>query len=531
MALEDPLRRARKKKYGDMLNRGAVLRYDDGPPKLFDPNGDLSGRRPYEDEDKVRAMDNPYSRSTSQAPTGPANDPNDYRSKLKPRPTFDVNGVVDPKYKTGRGSNALAGASVGAQIGAQRNDPIFGIGATIGGMVAGLFKKNLAGKMQHQADVQEADEYNKELYASTMADERIQAMEQQADLRQKEQARKQQDSERAEQWRQNKFDYQKIKDSNLAKDKKSKAMLDFASKIPDPEQKSQIVSDALTLMEVDHDPTDPKLADYANKIETTKAGDFIIKTDQWGNFVGPVTGKDGNPINTQTRLDQIKVLKELIPKEEEMNIGQALDQADGFIKKHFNGQMKDLQRSNLKMQVAKIILAEGKDKAFDMTLRDREGKNYIYSMEQLGTAPKTEVPQTGTQPTEVTQPVQSTTQAPAETSPKAGTKTPEQYVQGIDPKDMRNEFADVNDEISRLQSKQTLTPEEKTRFNVLSSVRQLMIDRNTKEKISIIDISKIKGAKDNGDGTADLPPKAGQIRTVNLTTGEVTTRPAGKPKK
>ena len=113
----------------------------------------------------------------------------DYKSKVKPIPTLrDEQGNINQKYKASRGEGALAGLATGAEIGQSRSDPFFGIGASIGGLIAGIFKPSHASKQKYQEDVEETTRQNEDLYNQTNATLRLQAIKD-------EQERKEQDAQ------------------------------------------------------------------------------------------------------------------------------------------------------------------------------------------------------------------------------------------------------------------------------------------------------------------------------------------------
>src|SRR4051812_20785302 len=65
---------------------------------------------------------------------------------------YDENGEINSRYKSGRGMSAAVGGRMGASL--RTGNPMFDSGAIIGGVIGGLFNKNLAGHDLYNQDLE-----------------------------------------------------------------------------------------------------------------------------------------------------------------------------------------------------------------------------------------------------------------------------------------------------------------------------------------------------------------------------------------
>lgn len=95
-------------------------------------------------------------------------DPFSVLSAFKPQPVLrDDEGNLNPRYRTGKIKNVLAGLNI-AQ-GKMTGNPIYDFGINIGAVIGSLLGSNIAGRQQYMQDVQEVEQYNKNLEFQTQA--------------------------------------------------------------------------------------------------------------------------------------------------------------------------------------------------------------------------------------------------------------------------------------------------------------------------------------------------------------------------
>lgn len=106
----------------------------------------------------------------------PQKQPTPDYEQFQPAPQLYVNGKLNPRYKTSRGSDLLYGLTQGAKMGLGQ-DPFVQLGLVIGGAIGGLRNKNSAGIPKYQQDVALNQQYNEGVAFRTNARMRLQQME------------------------------------------------------------------------------------------------------------------------------------------------------------------------------------------------------------------------------------------------------------------------------------------------------------------------------------------------------------------
>jgi hypothetical protein len=147
-------------KFGQSLNEiDDKKKKKEAPKTVTDPNDEFAGGNPNVARDPNEAPQDSQPQSSSGNPL----------QTLKPLPKlYEGDGKdrkINPQYDTSIWQD------MAAQAGMQRptGDNYYDIGAKLGGLVGGIFNKNIAGKQQYQQDVQRIQQENKDTIVKTEA--------------------------------------------------------------------------------------------------------------------------------------------------------------------------------------------------------------------------------------------------------------------------------------------------------------------------------------------------------------------------
>lgn len=93
---------------------------------------------------------------------------------LKDYPEFrKADGSINPEYNSSIWQDMATGGAMGAGMG---NDPFSKLGGAVGGLIGGVFAKNIAGKKKYDRDVEQIDAHNERVIKTTQANERAESM-------------------------------------------------------------------------------------------------------------------------------------------------------------------------------------------------------------------------------------------------------------------------------------------------------------------------------------------------------------------
>jgi len=93
---------------------------------------------------------------------------------LKDYPEFrKADGSINPEYNSSIWQDMATGGAMGAGMG---NDPFSKLGGAVGGLIGGVFAKNIAGKKKYDRDVEQIDAHNERVIRTTQANERAESM-------------------------------------------------------------------------------------------------------------------------------------------------------------------------------------------------------------------------------------------------------------------------------------------------------------------------------------------------------------------
>lgn len=258
-------------------------------------------------------------------------------------------GSINPQYKSTRAQSAATGARYGASI--RTGNPMFDIGAILGGLLGGVTHKDLAGKERYYKSIQEANTLNE----TTQAHQRIIAQQQQLQLQ----------ADKEKRLLDNSIFVQNLKEAQ-AKTKNltdsTKSLINFAKSSPTPELREEINSKLNKLWDIDADPSE----DFGESFEAKSYGDHVFLFNKHtGEFKGAKTsdGQDINPLSTPQQVSALKSWMSLSEKDAP-TMEEALNKADDYISKNFKGGLKPTQYNSLKMQLAREII-QNKDTKSD----------------------------------------------------------------------------------------------------------------------------------------------------------------------
>jgi len=273
------------------------------------------------------------------------------KDALKPIPQYEVNGDVNPRYKTGRGSDILYGLTVGARQGAGQ-DPFFQLGSVLGGLLGGVFNKGVASRDRYQQDLAMTSQYNEQVLSKTDAEMRIEAQKE----RQQQQQHSQwiQDQRIALSQESNKVkaegaDYKKKKDyfTNLQQRYDS---------VTDPELRKELEN----YMESAGKDVWGENYDFIRgnpKQKPIKIGDYLGYPNEGG--ISFLEDKEGNPVVATSTSEYVNTYKKLYPDQKDLDVQASIERA-----KELTKDLKfktDAQRSSAVLQVARMVQKGGKD--------------------------------------------------------------------------------------------------------------------------------------------------------------------------
>jgi hypothetical protein len=268
---------------------------------------------------------------------------------------YDENGEINQRYKSGRGMSAAVGGRMGASL--RTGNPMFDGGAVLGGVIGGLFNKNLAGHDLYNQDMESVIRQNE----TTAAQQRLEA---QAELmrRQNEQLKIQQAKE----------DRAKLaSEAKTLKDKAAILQTNINSTSGDERRYYQAQHAQLFGLPDPENIDDDYMVGWKN---SNLGGDINYQTDPNGRIrEATMMGQDGKPYSI-SRLG-IKDQWDIALKENKLNpanvvdqtsVTEAFGQADavlGPMKGQFKtnkGQFNATQYNAQRLQIANKIIASKK---------------------------------------------------------------------------------------------------------------------------------------------------------------------------
>lgn len=314
--------------------------------EITDPNDEGAGGNPNVKRDPVEVLRPDYEGMNSVKPINSEIPPYN-NGGLKDIPILyegeGKNRKINPNYDTSIGRDMLAGAGMAKPTG----NPFYDLGAALGGLVGGAFNKNLAGKQQHQEDVERIQAENKDKILKTEAYQRAEAQK----LAQQREARLAQANEFKQQMETEK---QKVKGLGDT----SRFLTQAAQAAPTPEARMELSQQFNDLWNIDDQPN----ANFGQKYKVEKIGDYAMLFDEQTGELINAKGEDGKPISDLDTSKQLDILKKWtgLSEKETPDLESAMKQADKYLNENFKG-IKATQIPSIKMQLTREILKMKKE--------------------------------------------------------------------------------------------------------------------------------------------------------------------------
>lgn len=289
-------------------------------------------------------------------------------SGLVPIPKlYNEDGSLNKHYDTSIVSDMLSGINIGGKA-ASGGDSLRQLAGQIGGLLGGIFSKNIAGKQKFSNDMQLANAINEAEFAKTNAQVRVEVQQQTLALRQQAEARKQE-------WN----NYKIYVGNAKTRADKLKAIQTAYNNTTDPDNKRAMQTEweELSGMTLPNPDKFGKMPDY----DFRESNGFFIAIDKDTGVASYVTdAQTGKKMVSMSPDEQLRAVKTYLDiKDSSVDVGSILQRAKAYMSTIPNITEKNY--TNVLMQLVRVMKEHGNsDYRGQIIINDGTGDNRVISL-------------------------------------------------------------------------------------------------------------------------------------------------------